>query len=219
MFCFGQQKPRLTTESPFGRDKNHGLYSLAARLGINFKNHYPDMLQQKMFHECEFTRKIKCAIRSKMTCKCDYMTLCLFALRNRRTGKEVYACKYCLKDLVTGYDRMLMNDYDHYRELKNRKTVNGKPTADILKQHRKDMLDIAKDFKIITVDERSLLLDDLCDSERKRELEKAVEFFYLLGNGYEENKKGELIVNNDKKADDEHDKKVDDNIDNILYSD
>ena len=81
---FAPSRARATTEIELGRDKNHGLYSLASRLDIPFKVLYPDALRYDIYLRVKPTRQVKCGVREKLACRCDYLTYSLFELKNKK---------------------------------------------------------------------------------------------------------------------------------------
>lgn len=178
------QNQRSATSSVWGRDSNHGLYSLGSRLGLDIKNSYPDTLRAHIFTKCIFTKRVKATIKTPLICRCDLKTYSQFGLINKATGKEAFACSHCLNDLVTHENRHMMLSYNELKA--ERKTFRGQPLdEELLKQKMKLMTKIAYFFKVINEDERSILLDDACNHPRKNSLQKTVQLFFLCGNGFD----------------------------------
>jgi len=201
---------QLGTEFEFSRDKNHGLYSLASRLDVPFKNVYPDSLRYDVFKSCEFARLVRCS-KEKMLCKCTYLTHNLFALRNKKTKREAYGCYFCVKDLVDSLTRCEIHRYVIlYRHRKwdasQSKNVNLKwPSDDIhgyLQDKEKNMVECAHYFRVITDDDRAILFDDKCDTRQKHALKKTIQMFFILGNGYNSTDLGQSLIINDNKNND-----------------
>jgi len=201
-------------ENEFARDRNHGLYSLASRLDVPFKNVYPDSLRFDIFRSCEFARHVKSG-KAKMMCKCTYLTHNLFALRNKKTKREAYACYPCIKDLIDSQARCEAHRYTILRRHRkwdgqslacgNTPNANHRPMDDIydyLTNKQKNMIECAHYFKVISDDDRAILFDDQCDSRDKRALKKTVELFFIIGNGYNYNDLGRSLILNDEKNDD-----------------
>ena len=206
---------QLGTESEFSRDKNHGLYSLASRLDIPFKNVYPDSLRFDIFRNCAFSRRVKCSTSTKLMCKCNFLSNNLFSLKNKKTEREAFACFHCVKDLVDAYTRAEIHKYTilwRYRKWNGKALSCGNapnkqhwPMDDIhgyLNNKEKNMIDSAHYFRVITDDDRAILLDDKCDTKEKKALKKAVEMFFIVGNGYNPNDLGRSLIINDEKNDD-----------------
>ena len=177
----------LGTEYEFARDKNRGLYSLASRLDVPFKGLYPDSLRFDVHRYCMFSRRVKCSGSKKMMCKCNYLTTSLFGLKNKKTEREAFACFYCVKDLLDAYNRAEVHKYDILHRY--RKWGKEHSPIDDIYEYTKDketnMIDSAHFFKVITDDDRAILLDDKCDTRQKHQLKKTVELFFIVGNGYD----------------------------------
>ena len=135
-------------------------------------------------------------------CKCTYLTRNLFALRNKKTGREAYACYPCVKDLVDSGSREEMHRYIILR--RHRKL--DKPHSPIYDIHEyvqdkhKSIVECAHYFKIITDDDRAILLDNACDTKHKRGLLKTIDMFFIIGNGYNHNDLGKSLILNDEKV-------------------
>jgi hypothetical protein len=194
---------QLGTESEFSRDKNHGLYSLASRLDVPFKNVYPDSLRQDIFRNCILSRRVKCSSSTKLMCKCTYLTHNLFGLKNKKTDREAFACFHCVKDLVDFYTRGEIHKYIMLRRY--RKWDRSYTPVDDIYEYTKDkpkyMIESAHYFRVITDDDRAILLDNNCDTKQKRALKKTVELFFIVGNGYNDNDLGRSLIINDEKND------------------
>ena len=190
---FRDRNNELLTESVFARDKNKGLYSLASRLGVDFKGVYPDDLKWKIVRETEFAKKVKCSLRNKMPCRCRLLSNTHYALVHKRTQKQAWGCFHCVKELVYNEHRTKMYYYEclHFDKPMGGNIMSAEQWE---KSKPKYKADIARYFNVIDETERRVLDNDGdCNTEWKSELAFKIERFIKVGNGYEEPKGGANI--------------------------
>lgn len=192
---FAPSRARATTENEMGRDKNHGLYSLASRLDIPFKGLYPDALRYELYLRVKPTRKVKCGIREKLACRCDYLTYSLFELKNKKNEKTAWVCYFCCKDLLNSEDRSEMHRYHYIRLYKHLKKSPFDDAYRYIDNKDKNMIHSAHYYGVINDDAKAVLLDDKCDSTRKSNLFKVVNLFWTIGNAYNTTADGDIIIN------------------------
>lgn len=182
---YAASRARKTTECEDMRDTKHGLYSLASRLGVNFKGVYPNTLRGDLMYRVKYTRRIKCGGRQKLDCRCDYLTYSLFEVMNTTNDKTAWACYHCLKDLVGEEARNEMHMYHFMREHRNCEQPPLYDIHDYLGERKhKNMVESAHYHGVINDDEKSILLDEACESKQRKGLLKTLTLFWIIGNGY-----------------------------------
>ena len=180
--CFKSSQPALLTENPRSRDKNRGLYSLASRLGVDFKGLYPNDLRWKIMAEADFAKKVKVSLRNKMPCRCNYLSNTQYCMLNRKTKQETYSCFECVKELVYNEHRTEMFRFEC---LHHDSPFAGLKREEWDKSKLRYMVDNAIYFNIIKKEDRSVILDPNNESSEKQELVDKLKHFIKYGNAYD----------------------------------